>query len=79
MSMVLCPHEDGWSEQGVHHVQLAYAPYAALLAAFAVTSLLGVGMRRRRQAKEIRLPQLLVLRLVPKAGFDLGTTQHLQC
>ncbi len=29
-------------EEGVHHEQLAYAPYAALLAAFQVTSLLGV-------------------------------------
>ena len=37
----VCPHEDGWSEEGVHHAQLAYASYAALLAAFEVTSLLG--------------------------------------
>ena len=35
-------HEGGLYEERVHHVQLAYAPYAALLAAFGVTSLLGV-------------------------------------
>jgi hypothetical protein len=35
-------HADGLSEEGVHHVQLSYAPYAALLAAFEETSLRGV-------------------------------------
>jgi hypothetical protein len=34
--------EDGWSGKGVCHVQLAYALYAVLLAAFEITSLLGV-------------------------------------
>jgi hypothetical protein len=34
--------EDDWSEEGLHHVQLAHAPYAALFVAFEVTSLLGV-------------------------------------
>lgn len=36
------PHEDGWYEEGVQHIQLAYAPYPFVLAAFEVTSLLGV-------------------------------------
>jgi hypothetical protein len=38
-------HEDGSHEEGVLYIQLAYAPYAALLAALIVTSLLGVGTR----------------------------------
>jgi hypothetical protein len=44
---VLLPlmNEYGLFERGVHHVQLAYASYAALLAAFEVTSLLGGGTR----------------------------------
>ena len=37
---MLFPHEDSWCEGGVQHAQLAYASYAALLAAFEVTSLL---------------------------------------
>lgn len=31
-------------KRGIHDVQLAYAPYAVLLAAFDVTSLLGIGV-----------------------------------
>ena len=48
----ICPREDSWCEGGVQYAQLAYASYAALLAAFEVTSLLGVGARGRRKAKE---------------------------
>ena len=36
-------YEDDPYEKRVHHIQLAYAPYAALLAASEVTSILGVG------------------------------------
>ena len=36
----VCPPDDSWCEGGVQHAQLAYAPYAALLASFEVTSLL---------------------------------------
>ena len=42
---MLCPHEDGCFEERVQHEQLAYASYAALLAALEVPSLLGVGTR----------------------------------
>jgi len=41
----VCPLDDSWCEGGVQHVQLAYAPYAALRVFFEVTSLLAVGMR----------------------------------
>jgi hypothetical protein len=41
-------YEDGLYQERVHHIQLAYASYAALLALFEITSLLGVGMRGRR-------------------------------
>jgi hypothetical protein len=35
-------HEAGSYQERVHHIQLAYASYAALLALFEITSLLGV-------------------------------------
>ena len=35
--------EVGSYEEGVHHIQLAYAAYAGLLASFEITSLLGAG------------------------------------
>lgn len=46
---VLFTHEDGSYVEGVHHIQLAYASYEALLALFKITRLLGVGTRGRRQ------------------------------
>jgi len=44
-------HEDGSYQERVHHIQLAYASYAALLALFEITSLLGAGMRARRRPR----------------------------
>jgi hypothetical protein len=35
-------HEAGSYQERVHHIQLAYASYAALLAFFEITSLLGI-------------------------------------
>ena len=34
-----------YPRRGVHHVQLAYAPYSVFLATFEITSLLGGGTR----------------------------------
>ena len=45
-------HEASSYEEGVHHIQLAYASYAALLALFEITSLLGVGTRGRRRPRK---------------------------
>ena len=36
-------HQAGSYQERVHHIQLAYASYAALLALFESTSLLGIG------------------------------------
>ena len=45
-------HEDGSYEEGVRHIQLAYAPYAVLLATFKNAGLLGGGLGIRPRFTE---------------------------
>jgi predicted Na+-dependent transporter len=67
-------YEDGSYQDRVHHVQLVYASYAALLALFEITSLLGVGMNEgAKVTKKIALPQLLIVCWVPTASESSPT------
>ena len=47
-------HEDGSYQERVRHIQLAYASYAALLALFEITSLLGAGARGEKAPRICR-------------------------
>ena len=52
----LFSHEDGSYQERVRHIQLAYASYAAVLALFEITSLLGARMRGRIYGPLIKSP-----------------------
>ena len=56
------PHEDRLYEERVHNVQLAYAPYTALLPSFDVTSLLGRLLEGSQSFTYSPEPQGLTLR-----------------
>ena len=56
-------------EEGIRYIQLAYAPYSALLPVFEITSLLGAG-ERTKGTKEMGLLKLWVV-LGAEAGIVL--------
>jgi hypothetical protein len=65
-------YEDGSYQERVHRIQLVYASYAALLALFEITSLLGVERNAEFSEKMSVRTEGLVCRLVVRLSAQDG-------